>query len=263
MKTIVANRGQSWQEEDNEVVERTCNSRVMTQLSVRWSFGRKDKPTYEPAENLAAFKSDDDLAFVLCLTDRWFTGEGIDTKGANAVDDTSPFDDYGKNEKGKNLLKRVANLVAKPTQNLRLTFLKRNRILDARCPLWPYSDNDEGFSEMLELGGNDAYESVADRVLRSAQFFKLNRRIFELRQSIPGNVKGLIQRSSSRRLQPEQLKRHGECDLGFGDVGICNGFVWASDRVFTGTSLQATDSNRETSATSGSSTEESVKVAAD
>ncbi|KAE9392027.1 hypothetical protein BT96DRAFT_1023784 [Gymnopus androsaceus JB14] len=64
-------------------------------------------------ELLKELRKDRDLAFSFRLTEGWFTGEGINAPSeflnaippmptdANAVDDTSPFNDYGKNAKGK------------------------------------------------------------------------------------------------------------------------------------------------------------------
>ncbi|KAE9385251.1 hypothetical protein BT96DRAFT_980820 [Gymnopus androsaceus JB14] len=82
--------------------------------------GKNNLKDDERAQHVAAFQSDDDLAFVLRLTQQWFTqGEinvpseflnAIPPTGANAPDDTSPFDDYGKHGKGKTALKhRKAN----------------------------------------------------------------------------------------------------------------------------------------------------------
>ncbi|KAE9392356.1 hypothetical protein BT96DRAFT_944715 [Gymnopus androsaceus JB14] len=90
----------------------------------------------ERIELLKELQKDRDLAFALRLTQQWFIPGEIEVplafmnaipplpQGANAVDDTSPIDDYGKNKKGKNHLS-----VVKPTP---CQILKRNQIREPR-----------------------------------------------------------------------------------------------------------------------------------
>ncbi|KAE9390711.1 hypothetical protein BT96DRAFT_945936 [Gymnopus androsaceus JB14] len=76
------------------------------------------KSPQERGALLAELLIDEDLQLVYDFTVGWLIGEGMNIpsdfintippipKGADAVDDTSPFDDYNKNEKGKGRVKR-------------------------------------------------------------------------------------------------------------------------------------------------------------